>query len=240
MTETGSTAILEKIRKLLALAEGNANEHERDVAMKFAHELLAKHNLTISEVNDNADKFDTVEIEGDFKLEPWVRSVLRAACTLYYTTFYMSKRYSFFRQTPILVPIFVGMEDNIAVTVAMSYWFIDSIRLESNRLYRDNYQRRSFRLGAAQKLYERALELVEAEQSQEQSKTAGTSLMVIRNNLETANEKHMASLNLSSFRGRSTYIDPDAYNDGEDFANRLPVGRNKSGNAAEKAVGVGR
>jgi hypothetical protein len=50
----------------------------------------------------------------------------------------------------------------------------------------------------------------------------------------------MASLNLSTFKGRSTYIDLDAYSDGEDFANRLPVGRNKSGKAAEKAVGVGR
>ena len=38
-------SIIQKIRKLLALAEGNKNEHEREVAMQFAMELLSKHNL---------------------------------------------------------------------------------------------------------------------------------------------------------------------------------------------------
>ena len=43
-------AVIEKIRKLLALAEGNANEHEREVAMRFAMDLLGKHNLSIAQM----------------------------------------------------------------------------------------------------------------------------------------------------------------------------------------------
>jgi hypothetical protein len=36
-----SHTISQRIRKLLALADGNQNEHERDSAMKLAMELLS-------------------------------------------------------------------------------------------------------------------------------------------------------------------------------------------------------
>lgn len=35
-------SVVEKIKKLLSLAEGNQNQHERELAMKFAMDLLAK------------------------------------------------------------------------------------------------------------------------------------------------------------------------------------------------------
>jgi hypothetical protein len=42
-----SAAILEKVRKLLALAEGGANEHECAAAAAAAARILARHNLTL-------------------------------------------------------------------------------------------------------------------------------------------------------------------------------------------------
>jgi hypothetical protein len=41
-------AVVDKVRKLLALASGNQNEHERDRAMEAAMELLAGHNLSLA------------------------------------------------------------------------------------------------------------------------------------------------------------------------------------------------
>jgi hypothetical protein len=84
--------VVDKIRKLLALADGNANcnEHERDVAMRFAMDLLAKHNLTVAQVQGASLDIHIEEIEANFRLDPWIRYVLSAACKLYYTQYYIS------------------------------------------------------------------------------------------------------------------------------------------------------
>ena len=47
--------ILEKIRKLLALAGNNPDEHEATLASERAQEMLLKYNLSLFEV-ENASK----------------------------------------------------------------------------------------------------------------------------------------------------------------------------------------
>lgn len=44
--------IIEKIRKLLAIAERSDSEHERDTAMQQVYRLLAKHDLQLDQVRD--------------------------------------------------------------------------------------------------------------------------------------------------------------------------------------------
>jgi Protein of unknown function (DUF2786) len=220
--------VIEKIRKLLALAEGNQNQHERESAMHFAMELLAKHNLTTSEVQGAAVETSISEVEGDFRLEPWVRIILSAASTLYYTAVYISPRYDYWRRTYRDVPVFVGTADNIAVTIEVASWLINSVRLESNRAYKTPYERRSFRVGAADKLFERAVDLIEAEQTP-RGETTGTSLMVIRNKLEQANKEHLSRLNLRRPQSRTTYVEPQAYDHGEAFGSKVKLGLQSSG-----------
>ena len=163
MTTTApAKSIVEKIKKLLALADGNQNEHEREVAMQFAMDLLSKHNLTISQVENTTSALGISEVEANFRLEPWMRTVLKAACTLYYTEIYISERYTT-SWRKVSIPVFVGTEENIAVTMEMATWLLNSIRNESNRIYKDSFERRSFRVGAADKIFDRAIEIVEAE-----------------------------------------------------------------------------
>src|ERR1700729_63455 len=99
------TSVIDKIKKLLALADGNQNEHEREVAMQFAMDLLAKHNLTLSQVECDISKLSTIAVDGDFRLEPWVRLILQAACKLYYTEFYISERIDYFRYCKVKLPV---------------------------------------------------------------------------------------------------------------------------------------
>jgi|AGTN01.3.fsa_nt_gi Protein of unknown function (DUF2786). len=215
-------SIVEKVRKLLALANGNQNEHERGVAMQFAMDLLAKHNLTISEVECDKSLLNTIEIEGDFRLEAWTKIILQAACKMYYTELYLSGRFDYFRYRRVDVPVFVGTAENIAVTMDVATWLIDSVRKESNRAYKHASERRSFRLGASDRILERAFAMVETEKEKANSGN-GRELMVVRNQLEAANQAYLAKLNLRYTRARTSYVSSDAYSDGTAFGSQVKL-----------------
>jgi hypothetical protein len=56
--------VISKISKLLALANGKANEHECEAAVLAAHKLLAKYNISMEEVEAIDNEADQI----DFKL----------------------------------------------------------------------------------------------------------------------------------------------------------------------------
>jgi hypothetical protein len=218
--------ISEKIRKLLILADGNQNEHERDAAMKLAMELLAKHNLDLTSITDHSGDIDVAEAPVFLKLDPWIRCVLRAVCKLYYTEFFMRPVYrGYYSDRKEWHPTFVGTAENINVTIEVAAWLINSIRIESNWLFTEQYERRSFRLGAANRLYERACQLI-AEEKNNCNGSASNSLMVLRNDLEKVNRKHMERKNLGTFQSRGSYYDGDAYGMGESYGNTVSLVRN--------------
>lgn len=220
-----SESIVDKVRKLLALADQNANgnEHERNVAMRFALELLAKHNLTVAQVQGPSLGIQIEEMGANFKLDPWIRYVLSAACKLYYTRYYISSYFDWVTYCRKKVPVFVGTTENLEVTIEMAHRLIYSIRIESNRLYRTEYERRSFRLGAAIKVCQRATDLVAAEK-QHSNESSGTSLTLVRNRLERANEEWMRKKNLGTFKSRAVYYDPEAYDDGTAYGDQVQLG----------------
>lgn len=209
-------AVIEKIRKLLALAEGNANEHEREVAMRFAMDLLGKHNLSIAQMEKESLTHSVCAIEGQFRLERWIQHILDAVCELYYTDYYISVRRT---------AMFVGTPENIAVTIDVAAWLIESIRKESNRLYRDNHQRRSFRLGAAWKIMLRAIDLTVDEKVSVNSNRSGTNLVVVRNQLERANEDYMSKLTLRQTTRRRVFIDQDSFDSGSEYGAGVALGK---------------
>lgn len=224
--EQSKSNISERIRKLLALAEGNQNEHERNAAMKLAMDLLAKHNLDLATVGDTINAIKVIEYPAFIKLDPWIRSVLNAACKLYYTDYIMRSvtRAGYYNLRNEWHPTFIGTEENIAVTIEMASWLMASIRQESNWLYAEQYERRSFRLGAAHKLLERASKLVADENSSRGSSNCN-SLMILRNDLEKANERFLGKMDLDVFRSRGSYTDSGAYGSGQSFGDSVNLGR---------------
>ncbi len=218
-------SISAKILKLLALADGNKNEHERDSAMKLAMELLAKHNLELDAVKSTVEALEVIEVKYFLRLDPWIRKVLSAACKLYYTSYFMRPEYrGYYYDRKEWHPSFVGTAENIEVTVNVAAWLIESIRVESNYMFREQFERRSFRLGAADKLYKRACRLIEEEKNP--VATSGANLIVLRNKMELANEKYKASKNLGVFQSRGSYCDDDAYRRGEQFGDSVNLGKN--------------
>jgi hypothetical protein len=223
-----SETTLQRIKKLLALADGNPNEHEREVAMQFALDLLGKHNLTVTDVEDADFDQQTKEFHVDMKLDKWVRYVLTATSKLYYTDYYIHQTRTW-NGSLKNTPAFIGTEENVAVTIEVATWLLNSIRLESNYTYTDPSDRRSFRLGAAFRILERAFEIITAEELAEKhsksNNSSGTSLMVIRNSLQAANQRYLANMNLKEFKSRRAYIDREAYDEGANFGDSVGLAR---------------
>lgn len=212
-------SIIQKIRKLLALAEGNTNEHEREVAMRFAMDLLDKHNLSVAQLETKALDSSVSAVEGNFKMERWIKHVLDAACTLYYTDYYTTVRKTV---------MFVGTPENIAVTIDVAEWLIESIRKESNKLYKDSYQRRCFRLGAGWKIFLRAIDLAVGEATTPSKKNKpGTNLAVMRDKLEKANADYLSKLDLRKRAARRVYVDQDSFNSGTNYGAGVAFGTQK-------------
>ena len=222
-------SIVEKIRKLLALADTkkNSHEHEREVAMQAAMDLLAKHNLSMTQVENSVLDIRPEEIHLDIKLDPWIRDILSAACRLYYTDYYMTGSRNWQGRIE-RHPVFVGTTENVAITIDMATWLINSIRLESNRLYKDPYERRSFRVGAADRILRRALEL-RAVERQNITTTTGTDLMVLRNRFEQANQEFLGTKRFQTFKPRSVYLDESAFADGKSFGDQVGLSRQVNG-----------
>jgi hypothetical protein len=222
------SSISQKIRKLLALADGNRNEHERDAAMRLAMDLLSKHNLDLASIGTHASESDVEEVQITLKLEPWIRSVLHAVCKLYYTEFFMRAVFrGTYRVRKEWHPTFVGTSENINVTLEVAAWLLASIRAESNFLFVEPYARRSFRLGAAHRLAERAIQMIEQEKNM-QSGNKKNSLMLVRNELEKANRAHLEKKKMGTFQARVSYLDGEAYGMGESFADSVNLGKKKA------------
>jgi len=225
-------SVVSKVKKLLALASGNQNDNEREVAMKFAMDLLAKHNLTLEQLEGPERSGNVQQLEeNSFRLEPWVRQVLNAVCMIYYTDYFICTKVVSVRQDMWTfqtrtstkdVPVFVGTAENIAVTIEVGTWLMNSIRSESNRVYKDATLKRSFRLGAARTLYARAQDMLNSEKAPEEN-SSGTSLMVLRDKLVRANDEYLDSLNLRQVNYRNSRVNMTAYNAGQTYGQQIAM-----------------
>ena len=232
-----ANSVVQKIKKLLTLAEGNQNQNERENAMQSAAALLSRHNLTLAELEARELASAVTSVEVFINLERWVSDVLRTSCMLYYTDYYSGWRLNT-RGSYQNIPIFVGTRDNIDVTLEMATWLLKSIRAESNKAYKTASERRSFRLGAAHVLSMRAFDLIWDERTQK-NEHAGTSLILVRENLEQANEKFMNKLHLNPGRLlRRCYVDESAFDDGENYGGTVPLTRERANSQPKLLVSL--
>ena len=79
-----SSPIIEKIKKLLALAN-SSNEHEAALAAGHAQRLLSEHNLAMADIEaaHRPDKADTVETAVSMSLPKWMRHLSAGVSTAF-------------------------------------------------------------------------------------------------------------------------------------------------------------
>lgn len=117
MESKEESKILRIIRKLLALSSNNPNEHEAASALSRANELLVKHNLSMTDLGEDAG----IVIEDRLAFKSRLRYPIFLAVEIAKYNFcnllLISKRGSGYY-------VFVGRKDNIEATKVMYQWVL--------------------------------------------------------------------------------------------------------------------
>mgnify|MGYP003135553515 FL=1 len=154
--------IVDKIQKLLALSE-SSNEHEASLAAERAHTLLAKHNLSmaqIEEVGENQKlKEDVGHTSAVSKLgAKWVRSVWQATARLYFCEYlYSSGNHKTYHTV-------VGTVANATTACHMADFFTQTV-VKLSKNHANGISNSSFRTGCALRLVQRLTELRQVAES---------------------------------------------------------------------------
>lgn len=164
--------IIDRVRKMMALANNDgATEGERENALRMSYALLAKHNLTIDdlqEVEERCAEFlDSVHAA-------WARQIANAIAKLFFCNYYISYPNGKIRHN------FVGKASNAMTASLISDYVMRSVRREASRMSTASGHgtawKTSFCKGAMYKIIERC-KAMRAEQ--ETAPVTGTGLMVI-------------------------------------------------------------
>lgn len=211
--------ILDRVRKLLATAnDERGNEHERDNALRMAHNLLTKHGLSLMQVEahekDKADprgKFDDIGLS-----TPWARRVRHAIADLFMCKYFFGSQLSSTRCTHY----FVGRESNAVTAMYMSAYVVRSIVKEATKLYGHplNADARSFSTGCASRLRQRIDQMIADKAKEVGPQTGGTALALLdlARAEKDANDAWLeaSGVQLTTSKGRSAGVNAAAYSAG--------------------------
>lgn len=193
-TEFNNSAVIEKIKKLLALAnDGGATEEEAATAASMASALAIKYSMDLAKIQLSGQPTakegveDQTVYESD-KYEPWIASLIHGLVALNGGTFYFSNWGSSVHYRVI------GKPTALAVIRLMIPYLVKSVkRLNTEAVKRYGFtmdQRRAFRAGFRQscafRLYERMGEKAEEMRTKDDvaQKTTGSTALVVLNHFE--------------------------------------------------------
>lgn len=129
MDTTDKDSIIERIRKLLALAANNTNPHEAELAAQRANELMLKHSIERERVNTAVDPLSGYvrEIETTGKFAAWERTLLVNIALANLCRVVKVGRDDF---------AVIGHKENVQVSLEMFRW----LRTELHRLAKEKYR----------------------------------------------------------------------------------------------------
>jgi hypothetical protein len=184
------SAIHDKIRKLLAVAHGNANEAESEVAMKMAATLMAKHQITQDELG--VTKEDVMEGDLFEMSDKWQFHAAHAAGVLYGATPVRTRDFGWVG--------FVGRPSNInAAQDTMAYIVVQVEALYKAALPKGLTKRaraefrEDFKKACALRVYQRCLKIVD-DLRREKDAVKGVNALVVQDHFKKMKEENEAFL----------------------------------------------
>lgn len=230
----GKTPIIEKIKKLLALAN-SCNEHEAALAASHAQRLLAEHNLAMTDINAShkPDKADKVEAMVSKTLPKWLRHLSAGVSTSF------DCQAIHHPATGKMTFIGVGADVQVA---AYTFSYLDRILRKLCSAYMKQFvhatianrhrelMRQSYYLGAVTTINSRL-----KEQKVRTPVTSGA-LVPVKEGLIRQAMNEIGSIR--TVRSRKSYINPDAYKKGEIDGGQVGINKGiDSKGEARKAIG---
>lgn len=190
-------AIVERIRKLLALAGNNPNEHEAAAAAARAQEMLAEYNVTMEEVGHAQMHEHDPEFEFDDTIRtlsrPWRRQLGVMVAMMYFSKYFFTFHYEHVPRSKRKcgyirhdIHNFVGARHNLMVA-KMIYQYLTATIERLARLgaqsqlaaHRTSYQT-SFQHACAMRLCQRiAVRIADAKAGKLMAPATGTALVVV-------------------------------------------------------------
>lgn len=159
--------ILDRVRKMLALAnDTRASDGERDNALRMAHNLLAKHNLSLADVEAAAR--NASDPRGEHSevgwAQPWARTIYDAMAHLFFCRYAYGGKIN----STKLRHKMIGRASNATTALLMSDYLCTSILRECRQLYTHNLspQSREFATGAAHRIYWRVQQMIKDQAAQ--------------------------------------------------------------------------
>lgn len=211
--------IVDRIRKLLALAGNNSQEKEAQAALEKAHALLSEHNLDMTAIeSSNDDIVSDNSTVTDSK--PWRRPLAVAVARLYFCEALFSFRYDECKTRPCGyirydVHRFIGQSHNVAVAKEMFSYLETTISRLAREASKGSRSRskfeQSFKIACVKRLRERILEIVRNSMS---TGSTGSTLPALANLYEQASKMNKEFIE-SNFHGvverspRATVSDTD-------------------------------
>ena len=214
--------ILDKVKKMLAIANNSAaTEGERDNALRMAHALLAKHNLSMENVHEREamEGRETLDIE-TFRMR-WARVVCNGVAKLFFCKYYSGEKLNATKGKHY----FVGKQSNAITATLISSYVINSILKECRNRWQHNLapESRSFCIGAADKLRDRIEEMMKGNDIEGVSAENAVVLYNIYQAELDANEIFIkaAGTNLVTKKARQQEVDLRYYAQGKEFGDRI-------------------
>ena len=210
--------IIEKVRKLVALGTNEgASDGERENAMRMAHAFLAKHNLSMLDLEESSDRTTT-------QYKVWAdayRVQLAAGCAdLFFCYLFKTKN----RDPKLNIVTFVGRKDNIITATEMTDYLIKSVNAEAKRLGMGN----AFKNGAAAAIRARVREMIAKPNMVETSSCTDLMVIGLHKSELIANQdfvKNQLSLNLVSKKAPKRNLDAEEYAAGKQFGKTVNLNK---------------
>lgn len=215
--------VLNRVKKMLALGNDKAaTEGERETALLMAYNLLAKYNLSISDmpaeqVNEVRERQDAV-----ISADKWARSLAHAVAKLFFCRYFYSKTSTSGKDKHS----FIGRQSNVITACYMTEYLIKSVKREASARYKSSTspQGRSFCVGTVDSIRKRVDEML----VQDSEAGSGNALVLVdvRKRESAENEKWLEenNLRLTTSKARAdSSLRAGAFHDGREYGKTVSL-----------------
>lgn len=232
--------LLRRMRHLLAMSQDKSSENEAMIAMRRLHSLLAKHNISLTELERDEEEINQ-DSSGSVVDWPWKRVVFSSIAKLYFCSMYrvpLRKNYADY--------FIMGTESNRTFALAMAHQAVSLIEREAKKECKAVHGKvvsnfiSSFHNGAAQRVYERCDDLIDQAIAGTMEDDEGTTLPALVSTYlvnQKKIEEFAAGLGLRTKKTRTKARNQEAINRGRKAGDRVGLNRGIHGAAAPKMIG---
>jgi hypothetical protein len=226
------TPIIEKIKKLLALAN-SSNEHEAALAASHAQRLLSEHNLAMADIEaaHKTNKADKVETTLSKTLPKWLRHLSSGVSTAF------DCQAVHYPATGKMTFIGVGADVQIAaytfaylnrtVRRLCASYMKNNVSLALANRHRE-LMRQSYYLGAVSTITTRL------KVQKLQTPITSGALVPVKEGLIKQAMNEIG--NIRTVRSRKSYINPDAYTKGQDDGRQIGINKGISSSSPSMTI----